>query len=133
MKDVKIEFEEYPVGHGHRYKTLSLDDAISGYGAFTADLCRPDVTITTHEERIEKLEGQIVTLIRAVSTLINDNETLKKDNAFLIDKVKELEEANFDREAEIVKTSMEIKRIETDFHTTIAELVNAINEKLDKA
>lgn len=108
MKDVKIEFEEYPVGRGRRYEKLILDEAISSYGTISADLCKPDVTIITYEEKIEKLEGQVETLIRAVTNLIADNEMLKKEG---------------------IRMAVEIYDLESKY----TDLMNMVDKKLDKA
>ena len=107
MEDVKFKFEEYPIGRRADY-SLTLDEAICGYGTISADICEPDVTIINYKEEIEKLEGQVATLIRAVTNLIADNEMLKQDN---------------------IKKTVDICDLESKY----TALMDMVNTKLDKA
>ena len=105
-------------------------DGIVGYDGVWTGKVSDFVTIKTDTKTSEE---KLNTLIRAVSNLIKDNEELKANNAFLLDKVKQLERANLDRAAEVAKACIRMDKIDESIYEARRELINIIDEKIDKA
>ena len=91
------------------------------YGSI--DLSKVKISYRTRED---VLEERINTLIKATSTLVGENEELKK-------RIAALEEANLRRAKEIDEITEGIMDFEERTITAETNIVKLINEKLDKA
>ena len=115
----------YVFGYDTEEKPIKVTLDESGYAKAYGSIDPSRVKIS-YRTREDVLEERINTLIKATSTLVGENEELKK-------RIAALEEANLRRAKEIDEITEGIMDFEERTITAETNIVKLINEKLDKA